>query len=566
MESENLGIKPPSAADPEKRKVAAQKSSLTRQIHNLEIAVRQLATTGPEAAEEIARRKRELWEKQVERNALDGLPPPPEPVADNVTEGAVTAEPIKEISIKEAQSFKELYQAIGTTHGIAPGFADFSGGLKNADGRFGAKGFEDLIRRVRRGEASIQSIPTDYGIREKVAELLPIDTDSSDDDVVAPALLSSGDTAAGEMMQQVQADSIQNDAEIAEKNLRAWREQFGPLAEMQEESEALAHAENVTLEPTHDAVDTVSDLKAEEQRAEESLMHLVDQYEDRERSPNVLSAQSAADRIMHDVEEEVRFRGEGRLEDVRSRWQRMSQATRDATLLPIVATSNWLARRPQWQKYAGAGLVGVLVYAFFDKNYGEHGVVPMGPEGMPPDAVSHVPAPQEVKQSWMDKFREWFQGAPVVPPDNATVGPEIASPAAPESIDITSPEMVAPVSPEAASGVFEHVVKRGDTVWSIVQHMLPEKFPASVFAKLGPEQVAYIVDGLKDSLEKMTPQQLKEFGIASGNIGKIFPGDTINFSKLFENQTLLNDLLEKARSLTQEQIQNIARNIRLGRM
>jgi hypothetical protein len=659
MPLNSFGNTPP-IVDPEKRKIAAQKSTLTRQIHSLEIAVRQLETTGPEAVSEIEKLQKELWQKKVERNALDGLPPPPEPMINEVSERAsphyavedaeegvqrrigtqnkkkmdpyseamkemedeydrvegaklqeqeeekidealdhligeyekkdkrsrvkpsvsvnktssipeasvvnttppeapvadATApqtpeagpsalvqdapsvdqtpaalaasetqedkssavEPAREISIKDAQSFKELYQAIGTTHGIAPGFADFSGGFRNTDGRFGAKGFEDLIRRVRRGEASIESIPVDYGIREKVAELLPLDT-SSPDEGAGAVTSPGGNITFEEMAAQVQADRARHDAEKA----------------------------------TNNAAIIVAGEAARAARRPEENITFAEMYADAVRAQALIEAQSNAAPVV---------------ERSRSWWRRSSQAARDAALLSVVAPHEALARnRNKMSGKTKAAIVlggigaGALTFWLLNRDTQELQEVIRNvtsnqdntPSGLSvSQSGNEIPRPPaEIEQSWMDKFREWLRGGSAMKGlDTATVGSE----------------MVAPTSPEVVSGVFEHVVKKGDTVWSIVQHMLPEKFPASVFAKLGPEQVAYITDGLKDALERMTPQQLKELGISSGNIGKIFPGDTINFSKLFENQTLLNDLLEKARGLTQDQIQNIARNIRLGRM
>ena len=77
---------------------------------------------------------------------------------------------LKEVipTIKDAESFDELYDALKQTHGIAKGFAGFDG----YDQRLGAKGYAFVIEQVRNGEVSVESLPLEYGIREKVRELL----------------------------------------------------------------------------------------------------------------------------------------------------------------------------------------------------------------------------------------------------------------------------------------------------------------------------------------------------------------------------------------------------------
>ncbi len=662
MSSEHLGAVPP-VVDPEKRKIAAQKSMLTRQIHSLEIAVRQLETTGPEATAEIEKRKRELWEKQVERSALDGLPPPPEPIINKSPEGAVTDSSSKDTEEEVvrriggqgnkkmdpySEAMKDMEDEYDRVEGaklqaqeeerIDEALDHLIGEYEKKDKRSRVKPSVSVNKTPSTPEASVvNTTPPEAPVADittpqtpeavvredsiepvtpQVVEEAPLpnpdesvsadqqvdpapSTVETTDQIDTPGQVHVEDTPvedapaqnSGTSLVQVPSNIESTEASPVPqiKDVTNFSDLFRAIEGTHGIKPGFAHFEigqrgqhgskgfRWLIEEVAAGRMSLSDIPPE-YGIRDKVTELIargEQVPPRETPPidgaasqgstgetaaqNTAGLSQDAETISVGEAAEVRANYDAAVRAVResmaagaqadrarSWWARAPQATRDAALLSILKADDWMRNRSRWGKVAVVGgIAAILAYMYIGKNWdGE------------PDLVQYVPqrgagSSGEAPRSFFDQIREWFRGT-AVSPDTMTVGPEVTAPAS--------------VSSEVVAGVFEHAVKKGDTVWSIVQHMLPEKFPASVFAKLGPEQVAYIVDGLKDSLEKLTPQQLKELGISSGNIGKIFPGDTLNFTKLFENQTLFNDLLEKARGLTQEQIQNIARNIRLGRM
>lgn len=665
MPLNSFGNTPP-IVDPEKRKIAAQKSTLTRQIHSLEIAVRQLETTGPEAVSEIEKLQKELWHKKVERNALDGLPPPPEPMINEVSERASPHYAVEDaeegvqrrIGTQNkkkmdpySEAMKEMEDEYDRVEGaklqeqeeekIDEALDHLIGEYEKKDKRSRVKPSVSVNKTSSIPEAPVvNTTPPEAPVADATAPQTPeavVQEDSIEPDKpqeVEETPLPVPDERVAEISADRPTDPVQSAAETVDQietpdqihtddtvAADASTQNGGnmiaqlPLNTESTEASSIPQIKDVTnfsdlfraIEGTHGIKSgfahfeigqrgqhgskgfrwlieevgagrmSLSDIPPE-YGIRDKVTELIAQGEQvppRE-TPSVDGATSGgtareaiaqnvaglsqdaetisvgeAAEVRANYDAAVRVVQEGmaasaQADRARSWWARAPQATRDAALFSILKADDWMRNRSRWGKVAVVGgIAAILAYMYIGKNWdGE------------PDLVQYVPqrgtgSSGEQSRSFFDQVREWFRGT-TVSPDTMTVGPEVSVPAS--------------ASPEVVSGVFEHVVKKGDTVWSIVQHMLPEKFPASVFAKLGPEQVAYITDGLKDALERMTPQQLKELGISSGNIGKIFPGDTINFSKLFENQTLLNDLLEKARGLTQDQIQNIARNIRLGRM
>ena len=102
-----------------------------------------------------------------------------------------------------------------------------------------------------------------------------------------------------------------------------------------------------------------------------------------------------------------------------------------------------------------------------------------------------------------------------------------------------------------------HTVVGGDTMWKII-----ENHPAleNTLQGLSPEQQTYVIDGIKDKLQTMTPEELKDIGIDSGNINLINPGEKIDLSTLFDSQSDMNavaHLQENALNLTPDELTNI---------
>ncbi|MBI4121130.1 MAG: hypothetical protein HY457_02655 [Parcubacteria group bacterium] len=117
--------------------------------------------------------------------------------------------------------------------------------------------------------------------------------------------------------------------------------------------------------------------------------------------------------------------------------------------------------------------------------------------------------------------------------------------------EVGSQESVVQIGAEAARTITAEVAK-GDTVWGLLKNGLGEKL-----AGLSPEQQTYVIDGLKDKLAAMTPAELKDLGIKSGNIDRIFPGQKLDFTSLLGDSSLVEKLKAGAENLTAEQLQNI---------
>ncbi|MBI4118119.1 MAG: hypothetical protein HY455_01075 [Parcubacteria group bacterium] len=111
----------------------------------------------------------------------------------------------------------------------------------------------------------------------------------------------------------------------------------------------------------------------------------------------------------------------------------------------------------------------------------------------------------------------------------------------------TAPEITA----EAVRTITAEVAK-GDTVWGLLKGAISTDLQG-----LSPEQQTYVIDGIKDKLAAMSPQELKDIGIKSGNIDRIFPGQKIDFTTLLGDSSLVEKLKTGAENLTAEQLQNI---------
>lgn len=80
--------------------------------------------------------------------------------------------------VEAANTFDELYAAIESHPDIPPGFCTFDS-VSNKSGRFGARGYQWMIERVRNGEEKLHSLSDLFGIQTKVRELLTTNTQPS---------------------------------------------------------------------------------------------------------------------------------------------------------------------------------------------------------------------------------------------------------------------------------------------------------------------------------------------------------------------------------------------------
>ncbi len=99
-------------------------------------------------------------------------------------------------------------------------------------------------------------------------------------------------------------------------------------------------------------------------------------------------------------------------------------------------------------------------------------------------------------------------------------------------------------------------VQKGDNLWKIIEGKLSDK---NMFDKMGEGQRTYLIDSLKDKFAEMSPDDLKEIGISSGNIDNLSVGDNIDLSQVFK-EDILKDATGHAESLSNKTISSIVEN------
>ncbi len=101
-----------------------------------------------------------------------------------------------------------------------------------------------------------------------------------------------------------------------------------------------------------------------------------------------------------------------------------------------------------------------------------------------------------------------------------------------------------------------HEVQKGDNLWKIIESKLGEK---ELFDGMAEGQKTHLIDSLKDKFASMSPEELKNIGISSGDIDKLSIGDKIDLSKVFENN-ILTKAVDSAESLSKGAISSIEAN------
>ena len=146
---------------------------------------------------------------------------------------------------------------------------------------------------------------------------------------------------------------------------------------------------------------------------------------------------------------------------------------------------------------------------------------------------------------------------PPVPgaPSGGSTLDTLTNPSPGGSGEITNPNLPEATLENTAS---IHEVVKGDTVWGLIEN---DPRLAAQLAGLNPAQQAYVVDALKDTLAEMSPQQLRDIGISSGNIDALQIGDEVNLSSLFEDKAMLESITKNAKGLSPDQMANITRII-----
>lgn len=151
---------------------------------------------------------------------------------------------------------------------------------------------------------------------------------------------------------------------------------------------------------------------------------------------------------------------------------------------------------------------------------------------------------------------DWSQVFPGGPKGAALVGalenkPSGGGVGAYEGLDVESGPDNLPASPEKIISGIE-TAKPGDSVWRMAERQLEQRIPG--FQDLNEAQKTYLVDAIKDRIA----ENPEKFGLTDPD--KLAIGQKIDFSSVFEKDSDLQELVGKAKGLTQAQMENIGRN------
>ena len=110
---------------------------------------------------------------------------------------------------------------------------------------------------------------------------------------------------------------------------------------------------------------------------------------------------------------------------------------------------------------------------------------------------------------------------------------------------INSPEIATPGIVEASipqSDMTFTVGEETGTLWNGIEKTLQEQ---GYFNGLDEGRQTFLTDSIKDKFATMSPDELREIGISSGNISLVHPGETIDLSSVLENTASVEKLAEQ---------------------
>lgn len=167
------------------------------------------------------------------------------------------------------------------------------------------------------------------------------------------------------------------------------------------------------------------------------------------------------------------------------------------------------------------------------------GTIPFvpGEEAMPETAPEA--APEATPEAVSEKEPEQL-GGPVVE--------EVAPEAEPEQLG--GPTMEAPIEAELN---FVETAKPGDSVWRMAERQLSVNL-GEEYQNLNEAQKTHLIDLVKDRIA----ENPAEFGLS--DIDKIKPGQKIDFSSVLQEKPAVHDYIERAKALTEGEMENISRN------
>ena len=138
--------------------------------------------------------------------------------------------------------------------------------------------------------------------------------------------------------------------------------------------------------------------------------------------------------------------------------------------------------------------------------------------------------------------------APVSTPDRITMPVTEITAEAPTPDRITMPT----TEIRGSAFVEDYVVQQGDNIWGILASE-----PA--FTELSEGQKTYALDMLKDKLAGLSPDQLREIGISSGNINQLNAGEAINLASVLSTDEIMN-AANTASGLSEASLHSIQEN------
>lgn len=113
-----------------------------------------------------------------------------------------------------------------------------------------------------------------------------------------------------------------------------------------------------------------------------------------------------------------------------------------------------------------------------------------------------------------------------------------------------------------ARGVIEHTVKSGDSVWSIIEDKLEAQ---ALFEGMEEGQRTHLIDTFKDKITSMSPEELKDIGIVSGDPNALKVGETLDLTSILGDSEALPEAMLDAETLSDAQIESIeANNVKIA--
>ena len=152
----------------------------------------------------------------------------------------------------------------------------------------------------------------------------------------------------------------------------------------------------------------------------------------------------------------------------------------------------------------------------------------------------------------------------VAPPDPHHVSPDVHHDLPTTNEDVNTPNGESTPSSEILNGSNETnipsiteasvsqpnmtftVGEETKTLWGGIEKTLQDQ---GYFDNLDEGRQTFLIDSIKDKFATMSPDELREIGISSGNISIVHPGETIDLSSVLEDSTSVDKLAEQAREL-----------------